>query len=64
MITEVRERDEYRSHVDRIFPGTSGICAGGQVMDTTVIEEPVERAVIRTGDGHGPRRKKRACTWS
>ncbi|WP_393096997.1 hypothetical protein [Streptomyces sp. LN325] len=50
MNVEVREDDEYRSHVDRPLLGTSGRRAGGQVVDTTVIEVPVERAVIQTGD--------------
>lgn len=49
MNVEVREHDEYRSHVDRLFLGTGGIRAGGQAMDTTVFEVPVERAMIRTG---------------
>jgi DeoR/GlpR family transcriptional regulator of sugar metabolism len=31
---------------DRLFLGTSGVRAGGHVMDTTVVEVPVKRAMI------------------
>lgn len=37
-------------HADWLFLGTSGVRAGGQVMDTTVVEVPVKRAMIRAGD--------------
>jgi len=33
-------------HADRLFLGTSGIRPGGHVMDTTVVEVPVKRAMI------------------
>lgn len=37
-------------HADRLFLGTSGIRPDGQVMDTTVIEVPVKRAMIASAD--------------
>jgi len=37
-------------HADRLFLGTSGIRPGGQVMDTTVVEVPVKRAMIAASD--------------
>ncbi|MEU8979428.1 DeoR/GlpR family DNA-binding transcription regulator [Streptomyces sp. NPDC048309] len=37
-------------HADWLFLGTSGIRPGGQVMDTTVVEVPVKRAMIRAGE--------------
>ncbi|MFE9614239.1 DeoR/GlpR family DNA-binding transcription regulator [Streptomyces sp. NPDC006012] len=37
-------------HADWLFLGTSGVRPGGQVMDTTVVEVPVKRAMIKTGD--------------
>jgi DeoR/GlpR family transcriptional regulator of sugar metabolism len=37
-------------HADWLFLGTSGVRPGGQVMDTTVVEVPVKRAMIRAGD--------------
>jgi len=37
-------------HADWVFLGTSGIRPGGQVMDTTVVEVPVKRAMIASGD--------------
>jgi DeoR/GlpR family transcriptional regulator of sugar metabolism len=33
-------------HADRLFLGTSGVRPGGHVMDTTVVEVPVKRAMI------------------
>ena len=33
-------------HADRLFLGTSGVRPDGQVMDTTVVEVPVKRAMI------------------
>ena len=55
-------------HADRLFLGTSGVRPDGQVMDTTVVEVPVKRAMIAAGEqvvlladagkfpgtGHGP----------
>lgn len=35
---------------DRLFLGTSGVRPGGQVMDTTVVEVPVKRAMIAASD--------------
>lgn len=35
---------------DRLFLGTSGVRADGQVMDTTVVEVPVKRAMIAASD--------------
>ena len=35
---------------DRLFLGTSGIRSDGQVMDTTVVEVPVKRAMIAASD--------------
>ena len=37
-------------HADRLFLGTSGIRPNGEVMDTTVIEVPVKRAMIGASD--------------
>ncbi|EGX59024.1 DeoR family transcriptional regulator [Streptomyces zinciresistens K42] len=37
-------------HADWLFLGTSGVRSGGQVMDTTVVEVPVKRAMIKAGD--------------
>ncbi|MFF1447994.1 DeoR/GlpR family DNA-binding transcription regulator [Streptomyces sp. NPDC058274] len=37
-------------HADRLFLGTSGVRPGGQVMDTTVVEVPVKRAMIEAGE--------------
>ncbi|RSM61659.1 ArsR family transcriptional regulator [Actinoplanes sp. ATCC 53533] len=37
-------------HADRLFLGTSGVRPGGQVMDTTVVEVPVKRAMIAASD--------------
>jgi DeoR/GlpR family transcriptional regulator of sugar metabolism len=37
-------------HADHLFLGTSGIRPGGQVMDTTVVEVPVKRAMIAASD--------------
>ncbi|MFQ6200392.1 DeoR/GlpR family DNA-binding transcription regulator, partial [Streptomyces sp. NPDC000405] len=36
-------------HADWLFLGTSGVRPGGQVMDTTVVEVPVKRAMIKAG---------------
>ncbi|MFI6599516.1 DeoR/GlpR family DNA-binding transcription regulator [Nonomuraea sp. NPDC050536] len=35
---------------DRLFLGTSGVRPGGHVMDTTVVEVPVKRAMIAASD--------------
>lgn len=35
---------------DRLFLGTSGVRHGGDVMDTTVVEVPVKRAMIAASD--------------
>jgi DeoR/GlpR family transcriptional regulator of sugar metabolism len=37
-------------HADRLILGTSGVRPGGQVMDTTVVEVPVKRAMISVSD--------------
>ncbi len=37
-------------HADWLFMGTSGVRPGGQVMDTTVVEVPVKRAMIAAGE--------------
>jgi DeoR/GlpR family transcriptional regulator of sugar metabolism len=37
-------------HVDWLFLGTSGIRPDGQVMDSTMIEVPVKRAMIKAAD--------------
>ncbi|HKT05011.1 MAG TPA: DeoR/GlpR family DNA-binding transcription regulator [Rugosimonospora sp.] len=37
-------------HADRLFLGTSGIRPNGQVMDTTVVEVPVKRAMMAASD--------------
>jgi DeoR/GlpR family transcriptional regulator of sugar metabolism len=37
-------------HADRLFLGCSGVRPGGQVMDTTVVEVPVKRAMIAASD--------------
>ncbi|WP_329568122.1 DeoR/GlpR family DNA-binding transcription regulator [Streptomyces sp. NBC_01361] len=37
-------------HADWLFLGTSGIRPDGQVMDTTVVEVPVKRAMIAASD--------------
>jgi DeoR/GlpR family transcriptional regulator of sugar metabolism len=37
-------------HADRLFLGTSGVRPDGQVMDTTVVEVPVKRAMIGASD--------------
>ncbi|MBB4711232.1 DeoR/GlpR family transcriptional regulator of sugar metabolism [Streptomyces luteogriseus] len=37
-------------HADWLFLGTSGVRPGGQVMDTTVVEVPVKRAMIKAGE--------------
>ncbi|MET8635124.1 DeoR/GlpR family DNA-binding transcription regulator [Streptomyces sp. NPDC004096] len=37
-------------HADWLFLGTSGVRPGGQVMDTTVVEVPVKRAMIKSSD--------------
>jgi DeoR/GlpR family transcriptional regulator of sugar metabolism len=37
-------------HADRLFLGTSGVRPSGQVMDTTVVEVPVKRAMIAASD--------------
>ncbi|MFJ5533516.1 DeoR/GlpR family DNA-binding transcription regulator [Streptomyces sp. NPDC093261] len=39
-----------RLHADWLFLGTSGVRPGGQVMDTTVVEVPVKRAMIKAAD--------------
>ncbi|MDX3529235.1 DeoR/GlpR family DNA-binding transcription regulator [Streptomyces sp. ID05-39B] len=36
-------------HADWLFLGTSGVRPGGEVMDTTVVEVPVKRAMIKAG---------------
>ena len=48
-----------RSTPTALFLGTSGVGPGGQVMDTTVVEVPVKRALIAAArevvllaDGH------------
>jgi DeoR/GlpR family transcriptional regulator of sugar metabolism len=35
---------------DRLFLGTSGVRPGGHVMDTTVVEVPIKRAMIAASD--------------
>ena len=37
-------------HADRLFLGTSGVRPDGQVMDTTVVEVPVKRAMLAASD--------------
>ncbi|MBP2326492.1 DeoR/GlpR family transcriptional regulator of sugar metabolism [Kibdelosporangium banguiense] len=37
-------------HADRLFLGTSGIRAGGQIVDTTAVEVPLKRAMIAASD--------------
>jgi DeoR/GlpR family transcriptional regulator of sugar metabolism len=37
-------------HADRLFLGTSGVRPNGQIMDTTVVEVPVKRAMIAAAD--------------
>ena len=37
-------------HADRLVLGTSGVRPSGQVMDTTVVEVPVKRAMIAASD--------------
>ena len=37
-------------HADRLFLGTSGLRPDGRVMDTTVVEVPVKRAMIAASD--------------
>jgi DeoR/GlpR family transcriptional regulator of sugar metabolism len=37
-------------HADWLFLGTSGVRPDGQVMDTTVVEVPVKRAMIAASD--------------
>jgi DeoR/GlpR family transcriptional regulator of sugar metabolism len=37
-------------HADRLFLGTSGVRADGQVLDTTAVEVPVKRAMIGAAD--------------
>ncbi|WP_456300508.1 DeoR/GlpR family DNA-binding transcription regulator [Streptomyces jeddahensis] len=37
-------------HADWLFMGTSGVRPGGQVMDTTVVEVPVKRAMIKASE--------------
>jgi DeoR/GlpR family transcriptional regulator of sugar metabolism len=37
-------------HADRLFLGTSGVRPNGHVMDTTVVEVPVKRAMIAASD--------------
>lgn len=37
-------------HADRLILGTSGVRPDGQVMDTTVIEVPVKRAMLSVSD--------------
>jgi DeoR/GlpR family transcriptional regulator of sugar metabolism len=37
-------------HADRLILGTSGVRPNGQVMDTTVVEVPVKRAMIASSD--------------
>ena len=37
-------------HADWLFLGTSGVRPGGHVMDTTVVEVPVKRAMIKASD--------------
>lgn len=37
-------------HADWLFLGTSGVRPGGQVMDTTVVEVPVKRAMINASE--------------
>ncbi|MEJ3651394.1 DeoR/GlpR family DNA-binding transcription regulator [Actinomycetes bacterium KLBMP 9759] len=37
-------------NADRLFLGTSGVRRGGHVMDTTVVEVPVKRAMIAASD--------------
>ncbi|MBA4863700.1 DeoR/GlpR transcriptional regulator [Streptomyces sp. PSKA54] len=37
-------------HADWLFMGTSGVRPGGHVMDTTVVEVPVKRAMIKAGE--------------
>jgi DeoR/GlpR family transcriptional regulator of sugar metabolism len=37
-------------HADRLFLGTSGVRPDGQVMDTTVVEVPIKRAMIAASD--------------
>ncbi|MFI9587500.1 DeoR/GlpR family DNA-binding transcription regulator [Streptomyces sp. NPDC052236] len=37
-------------HADWLFMGTSGVRPGGQVMDTTVVEVPVKRAMIAAAE--------------
>jgi DeoR/GlpR family transcriptional regulator of sugar metabolism len=37
-------------HADRLILGTSGVRANGQVVDTTVVQVPVKRAMIAASD--------------
>ncbi len=39
-----------RLRADWLFLGTSGVRPGGQVMDTTVVEVPVKRAMMKASD--------------
>ncbi|MFC9841959.1 hypothetical protein ACFWFF_14630 [Streptomyces sp. NPDC060223] len=44
------ENTPRRLHADWVFLGTSGVRPGGQVMDTTVVEVPVKRVMIKAGE--------------
>ncbi|WP_202971104.1 DeoR/GlpR family DNA-binding transcription regulator [Saccharothrix sp. ALI-22-I] len=37
-------------HADRLFLGTSGVRPGGHVMDTTAVEVPLKRAMLKAAD--------------
>lgn len=37
-------------HADTVFLGASGVRGDGQVMDSTVVEVPVKRAMVAAGD--------------
>ncbi|WIY03117.1 DeoR/GlpR family DNA-binding transcription regulator [Amycolatopsis mongoliensis] len=37
-------------HADTVFLGTSGVRGDGHVMDSTVVEVPVKRAMVAAGD--------------
>jgi DeoR/GlpR family transcriptional regulator of sugar metabolism len=50
MVGFLTEQALEQVHADLLFLGTSGVRGDGSVMDTTTVEVPVKRAMLRSAD--------------
>lgn len=50
MVGFLTEQSLEQVHADLLFLGTSGVRGDGSVMDTTTVEVPVKRAMLRSAD--------------